>query len=327
MTAAVPSRLGQDNISGDARALFMKIFTGEILAAYDQKNVTLNRHTIRNIEHGKSASFANTGRARGRYHTPGNEITGQNIRHSETIITLDDLLIADAFIANLDEAMNHYEVRGPYSKQLGEALARTFDKQVFRKIIAAAKAANKIQGLPGGTTLTLPSGYAAMNNTDKSEAFAEAVFAGVQKAIENDLDPSGLILYVRPVDYFRLVRNKDLLNKDWGGQGSYAEADLPQVAGVPLVMSNHIPSQNDAASIVGGEILDGGDVIHTNHSTNALKVQALLTTPEAVGTVKLIDVALESQYDIRRQGTLFVAKMAVGHGVLRPECAMTIETE
>lgn len=327
MTAAVPSRLGQDNLTGDARALFLKIFLGEILAAFDQKNVTLDRHTIRNIANGKSASFANTGRARGRYHVPGNEITGQTVRHSETIINLDDLLIADVFISNIDEAMNHYEVRGEYSKQLGAAIARTFDKQVFRNIFKATKATNKIQGLPGGVTLTLPSGYAAMSAEDKAKAFAAAVFSGVQKAVENDVDPSGLVLYVRPADYFRLVQFKDLLNKDWGGQGSYAEADLPQVAGVPLVMSNHIPSQNDAASIVGGEILDGGDVIHGNHSINALKLQALLTTPESVGTVKLIDMKLESAYDIRRQGDLFVAKMAVGHGVLRPECAMSIETE
>lgn len=327
MTAAVPSRLGQDNIAGDVRALFMKKFTGEVLTAFDQKNVTLERHTIRNITDGKSASFANTGRARGRYHTPGNEITGQNIRHSETIINLDDLLIADVFLANLDEAMNHYEVRGEYSKQLGAALARTFDKQVLRNKFKAAKATNKIQGLPGGTTLTLPSGYAAMTNEDKARAFAEAVFTGVQTAVEKDVDPDELMLYVRPVDYYRLVQFKDLLNKEWGGKGSYADADLPQVAGVPLIMSNHIPSQNDATSLVGGEIIDNGDVIHTNHSVDARKLQALLVTPASVGTVKLIDMALESQYDIRRQGHLFVAKMAVGHGVLRPECAMSIETE
>jgi len=33
-----------------------------------------------------------------------------------------------------------------------------------------------------------------------------------------------------------------------------------------------------------------------------------------------MNLQTESEYDIRRQGTLLVAKMAVGHGVLRPEC-------
>jgi len=35
---------------------------------------------------------------------------------------------------------------------------------------------------------------------------------------------------------------------------------------------------------------------------------------------------MESEYDIRRQGTLMVAKMALGHGILRPEAAVEIQT-
>jgi len=37
-------------------------------------------------------------------------------------------------------------------------------------------------------------------------------------------------------------------------------------------------------------------------------------------------LATESEYDIRRQGTLMVAKYAVGHGVLRNEAAVQIQS-
>ena len=37
-----------------------------------------------------------------------------------------------------------------------------------------------------------------------------------------------------------------------------------------------------------------------------------------------MDLAVESEYDIRRQGTLMVAKYAMGHGVLRPESAVEL---
>lgn len=47
---------------------------------------------------------------------------------------------------------------------------------------------------------------------------------------------------------------------------------------------------------------------------------------DAVGTVKLLDLAQEMAYDIRRQGTLIVSKYAVGHGILRPECAVELKT-
>jgi hypothetical protein len=40
----------------------------------------------------------------------------------------------------------------------------------------------------------------------------------------------------------------------------------------------------------------------------------------------LLDLSMESEYDIRRQGTLMLAKFALGHGALRPGCAATVET-
>ena len=35
---------------------------------------------------------------------------------------------------------------------------------------------------------------------------------------------------------------------------------------------------------------------------------------------------MESDYDIRRQGTLLLGKLAYGHGILRPESAVEITT-
>jgi hypothetical protein len=51
--------------------------------------------------------------------------------------------------------------------------------------------------------------------------------------------------------------------------------------------------------------------------------------PEALGTVQLgsFGMSTEAEYDIRRQGVLMVSKMAVGHGVLRPECIIGIQTD
>ena len=40
---------------------------------------------------------------------------------------------------------------------------------------------------------------------------------------------------------------------------------------------------------------------------------------------KLLDLTTESEYQIERQGTLFVAKYAMGHGILRPECSIAFE--
>jgi hypothetical protein len=42
--------------------------------------------------------------------------------------------------------------------------------------------------------------------------------------------------------------------------------------------------------------------------------------------VKLLDLSMRMSYDERRLGTLIVSKYAVGHGVLRPECAVELAT-
>ena len=325
MANANVSLQGAVNSAGDDRALFYKVFTGEVLAAYAAKNVMESRHRVRNIQNQKSASFANTGKAAGRSHTPGTEITGQDMAHNETVITVDDLLISDVFIADIFEAMNHYEVRGEYSRQLGEALARTFDKQVLRVGVQSARADNKITGLPGGTTLTLTGGYAGANDADKAIELADSIFEIHQAMLENDVDPSDAYCLLTPADYFRLVRNKDLLNQDWGGLGSYARAELPMVAGIPLVITNHLPQANDTTD-GNGDYRDGLDYISAKYADDYSNVQALVLKPDAIGTVKLIDLGLQSEFDIRRQGTLMVARMAVGHGVLRPECAFEIVT-
>jgi len=39
-----------------------------------------------------------------------------------------------------------------------------------------------------------------------------------------------------------------------------------------------------------------------------------------------MDLSMESEYDIRRQGTLMVGKMALGSGIVRPESACEIKT-
>jgi hypothetical protein len=55
-----------------------------------------------------------------------------------------------------------------------------------------------------------------------------------------------------------------------------------------------------------------------------MEVRALVMTMDAVATVKLMDLSVESEYQINRQGTLMVSKYAMGHNVLRPAAAVSI---
>lgn len=55
MTAANVSRLGQINTAGDNSALFLKLFSGEVLTAFEIACVFADKHFIQSISSGKSA--------------------------------------------------------------------------------------------------------------------------------------------------------------------------------------------------------------------------------------------------------------------------------
>ena len=104
-------------------ALFLKVFSGEVLTAFNRNNVFGSLVQSRTIAKGKSAQFPVTGRFLARYHTPGQMIIGQdNMAQNEVVVNVDDLLIADASLYDLDDAKNHFDIRSIYSTELGRAM-------------------------------------------------------------------------------------------------------------------------------------------------------------------------------------------------------------
>ena len=135
MSNATPSRLGQADLAGDVQAIFLKVFAGEVLTAFETGTVMKSLTRQRQISSGKSASFPAMYKASTEYHVPGAEILGNAIAHNEIVIAIDDLLLSDVFIANIDEAMNHYDVRSTYTTEMGRALALAYDKNVARMLL------------------------------------------------------------------------------------------------------------------------------------------------------------------------------------------------
>lgn len=321
MADASVSRIGQINFSGDAKALFMKVFAGEVLTAFKENCVTEDKHMVRNIQNGKSAQFPILGKINAEYHTPGREITGLNLPANERVITIDDLLISHAFIANIDEAMNHYDVRGPYSQELGRALAYTHDKHILQLAVKAARDISAVATEAGGGKVA----DANMLTDTTAEKLVAALFAAAQKLDEKAIPEDDRFAFLSPAAYYLLAQNTKIMNRYWGGEGEYAGAKVLRVAGLNVVKTIHSPfGQNILPVASGGVAVQAGT--GDKYAVNATSTVGVVMHKAAVGTVKLMDMAMESQYDIRRQGTLMVAKYAMGHGVLRPSAAIELAT-
>lgn len=281
-------------------ALFLKVFAGEVLTAFEETNVFKPLHLVRTITSGKSASFPATWKADARYHTPGTPILGSNqIKANERVITIDDLLIADVFIYNLDEAKNHYDVRQIYSTELGRALAKAFDVRAARVAVLAARASATISGGNGGTQLKNTSYH-----TD-GELLASAAFSAQQTFDEKDVPENERYFVLRPAQYYLLAQTTKVINRDWGGSGAYAEGSVLKVAGLSLIKSNHLPSDNYAGT-TGEQNTYSGDYRDT---------VAVAFHKSAFGTVKLMDLALEQtghDFRVMYQGDMMVGKYAMG---------------
>lgn len=317
MSNANVVRIGQINGNGDVDALFLKQFAGEVLTAFEGTNVMMDKHTVKTISKGKSTQFPRFGRTSAQYHVPGNELLGQNaIRQGEVVISIDDLLVSHEFIANIDEAKAHYDARSIYSTEMGRALAKQMDQHLLQVGVLAARATNVVQGLPGGSVVTAtPAGNTFKVNAG---ALAAALFAAAAELDAKDVPEDGRYCFLKPQQYYMLVQNKDAINKDWGGAGMYSDGKIWKVAGIEIVKTNNLPS----AVVANGTVAAGTG---NKYAGDFAQTAALVMQKTAIATVKLFDLGMESEYQVSRQGHLFVAKYAVGHGILRPEAAVEIK--
>ena len=315
MSNATISSIGQVNSAGTADALFLKVFSGEVLSTFAKENLMLGMTTVRTISNGKSAQFPVTGTVSANYHTAGNEITGQAIKHNEKVINIDDMLLADAFVAEIEELKNHYDVRSIYSKEMGQALASKVDTHLLSLAILASQASANISGGNGGTEIT-----DADANTNATSLIS-SVFEAIQKLDENNVPTAGRVCIVAPDQYYQLANVDKLVNRDFSSDnGDFGKGTVLSIGGVPIVKSN------TAVNVFGTDLSSAISGTNNTYNGDFSNHYAVVMHSSAIGTVKLKDLVMESTYDARRLGTLMTARMALGHGILRPESAVSIKT-
>jgi hypothetical protein len=311
MSNSIASRVGQINGGGATDALFLKLFAGEVFTEFERTNVFKDKHFVRPIQSGRSAQFPLIGRAAAFYHTVGNFMDGSVIPHAEKVISVGSALKATTFIGNIDEAMNHYEVRGPYASELGQALALAYDENVARVMTLAARQSGQVTGRAGGSRIVN-----AAIHTDAA-ILTSALFQAAQIFDEKDITEGERSAFFLPAQFYLLAQNDRLINKDLGGSGEISKGSLGTVANITLVKTNRVPRNND--SVATGTIASSA-------VGNFTTTRGIISTPMAAGTVQLMDMSMESEYEIRRSGTFMVASYAVGHDWLRPECAIELAT-
>lgn len=303
----------------EERALYLKMFAGEVLTAFPEFTIFADKQKVKTATNGKSQQFPLIGRMpAAEYHTPGEQILGQEAPLSERVITIDRLLISHIFVDNLDEKLSHFEARGELSRNMSRRLAQTYDNHVGRNLCLASQTATAIasdSSLAGAqiTDTDLDSATAA----DKLVAWVDGLFYAAELLDEKYVNDGTRWCAMSPNDYYFLVRQAQssgysLIDKDIDGSGSISKGKIAELAGIQLLSFPDMPTSNYTAEDF--------------HAVDCRNTSGIVWTKSAVGTVKAFDIGVETEYKVDRQGTLVVAKYAMGHGVLQPECSIQMIT-
>jgi len=354
------TRQGQLNSAGNQRALFLKLFSGEMFKGFQRNTIARDLVMKRTLKNGKSLQFIYTGRTKAEYHTPGNSILGNSDGAppvAEKTITCDDLLISSAFVYELDETLSHYDLRGEISKKIGYALAEKYDRLIFRQIAKGARLASPItkSGFvePGGTQIRVGTGNAT--NAYDAGLLQNAFYDAAAALDEKGVSTEGRVAVLNPRQYYELIQNvgsSGLINRDETGDALQSGQGVIEIAGIKIYKSMNIPffgaygtkygtasatnpgitSPGNTGSFIGEGTEDARSNvtgIHNNYGNTSDFANScgLIFQKEAAGVVEAIGPQVQvtsGDVSVVYQGDVILGRLAMGADFLNPAACVEL---
>jgi len=355
------TQLGQANLAGDTRALYLKLFSGEMFKGFQHNTIARDLVMKRTLQNGKSLQFIYTGRTKSEFHTPGNSILGDSNNAppvAEKTITVDDLLISSAFVYDLDETLSHYDLRSEISRKIGYALAEKYDRLIFRAIARGARQASPVSATgyvePGGTQIKVGS-TANESEAYNSAALVAAFYDAAASMDEKGVSGDGRVAVLNPRQYYELIQavgTNGLINRDVQGSALQSGQGIIEIAGIKIYKSMNIPFLGNYGTKYGGTtgVVDPGNTgsfigealtaddnyddastgINNNYGT-AAEVGAtscgLIFQREAAGCVEAIAPQVQvtsGDVSVIYQGDVILGRLAMGADYLNPAAAVEL---
>ena len=349
---------GADNGGSDRRALYLKLFSGEMFKGFQHNAIARDLIMKRTLKNGKSLQFIYTGRTSAEFHTPGNSILGNSDGAppvAEKTVTVDELLISSAFLYELDEVLAHYDLRSEISRKIGYALAEKYDRLAFRAITRGARSASPITKSnfvePGGTQIRVGSSTNdsdAFGATNLVNAFYDAAAALDEKGVSSD----GRVGVLNARQYYELIQQvgeNGLVNRDAQGTSRQKGNGIVEIAGIKIYKSMNIPFLGKYGTAYGGttgvtaptntgsfvsvtpEDASGAQTgIKNDYGTNTelgAKSCGLIFQKEAAGVVEAIGPQVQvtkGDVSVIYQGDVILGRLACGADYVNPAAAVEL---
>ena len=352
------TRPGSDNGGADQRALYLKLFSGEMFKGFQNNTIARDLVMKRTLKNGKSLQFIYTGRTTSEFHTPGQSILGNDQKAppvAEKTITCDDLLISSAFVYELDEVLSHYDLRSEISRKIGYALAEKYDRYIFRAITRGARKASPVSMSnfeePGGTQVRVG---ATTNESDaySATALVDAFYDAAAAMDEKGVSQDGRVGILNPRQYYSLIQQvgeNGLVNRDAQGTSRQSGNGIVEIAGIKIYKSMNIPFLGKYGTKYGGTtgVTDPGNTgdfvevaaenasdattgINNDYGTAAELGSVscgLIFQKEAAGCVEAIAAQVQvtsGDVSVIYQGDVILGRLAMGADYLNPAASVEL---
>ena len=348
---------GASNSAGDRRALYLKLFSGEMFKGFQNNAIARDLIQKRTLKNGKSLQFIYTGRTTAEYHTPGNSILGNTDGAppvAEKTITCDDLLVSSAFVYKLDEVLSHYDLRSEISRKIGYALAEKYDRLIFRAIARGARKVHPITKAnfvePGGTQIRVGSS-ANQSDAFNASALVTAFYDAAAALDEKGVSMDGRVGVLNPRQYYALIQeigSNGLINRDEQGDALQNGNGIIEIAGIKVYKSMNIPFLGKYGTAYGGttgvtsptntgsfiapsiEAATASETGINNEYGGAAAFNTscgLIFQREAAGCVEAIGPQVQvtsGDVSVIYQGDVILGRLAMGADYLNPAAAVEL---
>ena len=327
-----------DGTSGEragANKLWLPLWSGEVINAYDQFNIFENLISSKSLSGGFSYEFPVTGLVSlNASWDAGEELVGGDSSSTTFKINLDKRPMAAHFETdNVDLLITQWDYRSELARQAGLTLASTRDKQIVSALIAASVAAPLtsdprglgVSNFPAPAVVNTTAGAIGVSVSSCSETVALSILQKIENYLvfmqENDYPVQNVMCAVPP-KVFQVIRAlgipRLMTNNVNLSQGVIVGPDMTSgmnmltdsldYMGVKIVKTNHIPRN----TITVGQA-------KYNLTCGTVDIFGIIFQKEAVAGLSLMGMKVDSIQDIRRNTQFTVASMLKGTGILRPE--------
>lgn len=327
--------------SGNINPLYIEEYGGEVEHRFLKKSFMRQFFKFKSVRGTDTITNDRIGNSALQKVTRGVRPTDSAPTFDNISVKVDTIVLARTNQFLLDDFLAHIDTRKEVGMEHGKEIGKFFDESFVVQGIKAAQITNqdptgtKLGGWTGKTdgtyveiVRTAPEGFqggtcielGAANDEldpDKMDRAIQDLCQGIE---EKDKELEDAVILVRPAQYYALLRNDKLLDRDFSTEnGDYAQGKILRANGVRIQVTNRFPKDSDVGQTHFLSNAGNGNAYDvTQADANCV---ALLLMPKALLAGETIPLTSKVYYSDVELQWFIDSYLAYGVTPNRSECA------